>query len=533
MSNPKTANMAPTAPKTRKKLLAMSDAARAVLSAEPFGLALPSAEAVTQTSEPRAHELSEDQAEALRLVHAWIEDGGEEPFKFAGNAGTGKSYCMAVLAKELRGLIAFCAFTGKAASVLARKLAQAGISTTSKTAKYDPDGEDRTYDPRPYCGTIHGLMYRPCPKCMDDGDAEPDHTAKPGCKAYKGTETVDVSLPAGWVSSCPACDAEASGKPPPAPTVRTPGPCSGCNDARFLRRDELDRPYGILIVDEASMVSDEILETMKRHHIPILAVGDHGQLQPVRGTGSLMLNPHVKLEKIHRQAEGNPIIMLSKRIRETGDIDDSLEDGDCFSILPRRNMDAWIAERYTAARLVGTDPTAPAGIMSTAMITWTNKMRVVLNQSIRGALGTAEGPPSAGEVVVCLKNKPPAYNGMRAVLAHDGKQGGGPKTPKVAADLWFVEDGMRIAGVSMSELQFFAEKTLDWEFTRELGVSFASLGDLYDFGYALTAHKFQGSQCPEVGVLIEPGMFRMSKSDRTRWIYTSCTRASAKLTVIR
>ena len=44
----------------------------------------------------------------------------------------------------------------------------------------------------------------------------------------------------------------------------------------------------------------------------------------------------------------------------------------------------------------------------------------------------------------------------------------------------------------------------------------------FNYGYALTAHKSQGSQWPHVIVYDESGTFR---EDWKRWLYTAITRA--------
>lgn len=60
------------------------------------------------------------------------------------------------------------------------------------------------------------------------------------------------------------------------------------------------------------------------------------------------------------------------------------------------------------------------------------------------------------------------------------------------------------------------------------------LGDLYDFGYALTCHKMQGSQAAEVCVLVEPDMrYVMAADEHRRWLYTAVTRAEKRLCVVR
>ena len=76
----------------------------------------------------------------------------------------------------------------------------------------------------------------------------------------------------------------------------------------------------LIIVDEASMVNYDIWQDLLSFNIPIIAIGDHGQLPPIEGNFNLMEKPIIKLEKIHRQAADNPIIKLSIKARKTGDI---------------------------------------------------------------------------------------------------------------------------------------------------------------------------------------------------------------------
>jgi exodeoxyribonuclease-5 len=482
----------------------------------------------------KASDLSPDQREAYAGIMTWLNRGSvtKPTLTFAGTAGTGKSTVTAILAHELLklGPIAFCAFTGKASSVLGRKLAESGIATVNRFVQRDSLTGARPFEPKPYCGTIHGLIYRPCDTCMvEKGYA---HTYGAKCR-----EHASAKLEAALGDARPAAVFELPDAGPclgcdPPPPVKRDGPCHRCGDARYFRREALDRAYRLIVVDEASMVSDEMLEALLGFNVPILAVGDHGQLPPVRGQGSLMKSPDLRLEKIHRQAEGNPIIALSARIRATGDIDDRLEDGNAFTIVPRRDLRDWISKKFPAARL-DLDPRISEGILGTVLVSWTNKLRVNLNYDVREALSLS-GAPSRGEVVICLKNKPPVYNGMRGVLTCDTVKAGdaGGKAPKWKASIDFVEDGQKETNILLSEHQFFAEKTIDYEEAQKLGVSIARLGELYDMGYALTCHKMQGSQAPEVGVVLEPGLYRMGREERTRWIYTAATRASTRLCVV-
>lgn len=83
----------------------------------------------------------------------------------------------------------------------------------------------------------------------------------------------------------------------------------------------------LIIVDEVSMVNATIWEDLRSFKIPILAVGDHGQLPPIGDALALMKDPDHTLTKIHRQAEGNPIIACSVMAREEGHIPEGIYTG--------------------------------------------------------------------------------------------------------------------------------------------------------------------------------------------------------------
>lgn len=471
--------------------------------------------------------LSPDQRVAYDGIMTWLNRGTatKPTLSLGGFAGTGKTTVVSVISHELikMGTIAYAAYTGKASSVLGRKLAQAGIATVSRVVSRK--GGMRPFEPRPYCSTIHGLIMRPCDVCMVEQTYE--HNYGPECQEKDSNDVAGD-----WESlqitpgKCLGCD--------PPPPVKREGHCTRCNDARYFRREQLDRQYRLLIVDESSMVSDDILNDLLSYRIPILAVGDHGQLPPVRGAGSLMKSPDLRLEKIHRQAEGSPIIKLSARIRATGDIDDSLEDGEAFTVLARRHLGDWASKRFTPSRLL-LDPRTPEGMLGTVLVSWTNKLRVNLNYDVRECLGLTEVPPKAGEVVICLKNEAPIYNGMRGVLLGDAIQVGDPngKAPKWKVSVDFAEDGQVAKNIAISEHQLFAEKTIDYDTACKLGVSMSQMGRLYDFSMAMTCHKMQGSSAHEVGVVLEPGLARLGRDDRARWAYTAVTRSEKKLTVFR
>jgi exodeoxyribonuclease V len=98
-----------------------------------------------------------------------------------------------------------------------------------------------------------------------------------------------------------------------APLVDKSGQVTG-----WQRRQEIKAK--LIIVDEASMVDRGLFEDLLAFGVPILAVGDHGQLPPINPGFNLMARPDLRLETIHRQAADNPIIKLSMLARTEGRI---------------------------------------------------------------------------------------------------------------------------------------------------------------------------------------------------------------------
>ena len=64
-----------------------------------------------------------------------------------------------------------------------------------------------------------------------------------------------------------------------------------------------------------SMISRKLYDDLKSFDLPILWVGDPGQLEPVGDDISLMKSPRIVLEQIHRQGEGSKILDLATHVR--------------------------------------------------------------------------------------------------------------------------------------------------------------------------------------------------------------------------
>ncbi len=156
------------------------------------------------------------------------------------------------------------------------------------------------------------------------------------------------------------------------------------------------------------------------------------------------------------------------------------------------------------------------------MLVGTNRTRRAYNQRIRDLNGFKEALPAAGDRLVCLRNdrtKGLINGGLWRVEALGG----------VVKDFLRMtvrsEDEVAAKSVKVAVLKAFFEGT-----EAELAYPLRRESDEFDYGYALTVHKAQGSQWDDVLLFDESFAFR---EHRARWLYTGVTRAAKRLTVVR
>jgi exodeoxyribonuclease-5 len=268
----------------------------------------------------------------------------------------------------------------------------------------------------------------------------------------------------------------------------------------------------LIIVDEASMVDQDIWNDLISYQIPVLAVGDHGQLPPIKGKFNLIEEPLIRLEEIHRQARDNPIIKLSIAARERGVIP-HIPFGDKVVKMKRSNPEV---QMQIGDLLEGYNE-------DTLVLCGYNNTRIKLNKHIRGVLGFTEPTPQVGDTVICLRNnhQEEIYNGMTGTIRSIHREN----------EKWYfadidMSDGHTYSGPIFSE-QFNNPQSLNHTDMREDTMQ----GDLFDFGYALTVHKAQGSQAKKV-ILFEERFKQMDDEMWRRWLYTGITRAEEELYII-
>lgn len=281
----------------------------------------------------------------------------------------------------------------------------------------------------------------------------------------------------------------------------------------FNRVDDLGK-RGV-IIDEASMVDMTMLRDLKRFDVPVIWVGDMGQLEPIGEDPQLMADPDIRLEQIHRQALQSPIVRLSFMIRQDTCISDWFKQADGQGLIMNRQSEAVYSNLVDFATREGT-----------MVICGFNRTRKHINEEARKIRGYTE-PVCCGDKLMCLANNREmgVFNGMvctvqnepklleGSVYSIDVKTDDDAKTKTYRADMSAVID------------PDFDKRR--WMFENKQRVDAGAPNDLtlWDYAYAITCHKAQGSEADEVAVWDQ----QCDAWDSVRWRYTAVTRAKKKL----
>jgi exodeoxyribonuclease-5 len=261
----------------------------------------------------------------------------------------------------------------------------------------------------------------------------------------------------------------------------------------------------LVIIDECSMVDETLGRDLLSFGTPILVLGDPAQLPPISGGGFFTEHePDMLLTEIHRQARDNPIIELALDVREGREF----MNGD-----------------YGAAQVIGKEEVTQELVLSAdQVLVGINRTRRRYNQRLRQLKGFEAAYPQAGDKLVCLRNDPSKglLNGSLWKVMTSSRE-----TVKPGINLLVSpeeDDPDRgVAKIKLLKAAFEEQET-------EIPWSTKKRYDDFDYGYALTVHKAQGSQWSNVVLFDESYAF---KDTRQRWLYTAITRAAERLTIVR
>lgn len=267
----------------------------------------------------------------------------------------------------------------------------------------------------------------------------------------------------------------------------------------------------LIVVDEVSMVGEELGADLLSFGVKVLVLGDPFQLPPLKGEGFFTAQePDVMLTEIHRQAAENPIIRMSMDIREGR------------SLKPGQYGDS----RVVARRDIDKEELRQCVLKADQLLCGKNATRQLFNRRVRELKGIAGTPsawmPTEGDRLVCLKNnraKGLLNGGLWEVAKlehHSHKQ-----RFKMLVQSLDTPGAAAVEVVTPYPFFLGTEGDMDW---RQL-----KLIDQFCHGYALTVHKSQGSQWDDVMVWDESHIFR---ENRANHLYTAVTRAAERVTVV-
>ena len=297
----------------------------------------------------------------------------------------------------------------------------------------------------------------------------------------------------------------------------------------FKRRDSIDKGIKLIVLDEASMVSDEMLSDVLSFGVKVILCGDNAQLPPVEGFNTFLQNPDYSLTHIVRQQEDNPIIHLSKLAREGKFVPYGNYGDKAFVISGRR----FFGEQR--ARLLSKADQIICGLNST---------RIKINDEVRAIRGFKGLLPNHGEKLICT------YNNWEQFI--DGEMRFNLVNGIIGTTIepfYDMDDGI---GFTQFKPDFLDEKCPEalpfdigifesGKFRYKHGDYFAKFDEngeavgaftlnRFEYGYCISCHKAQGSEFDSAIVFDESYAFR---EDSSRWLYTAITRAKEKLIIIR
>ena len=281
---------------------------------------------------------------------------------------------------------------------------------------------------------------------------------------------------------------------------------------KFLKVQKLPASLRLIVVDESSMVSAETQRDLESFNVPIIYLGDHGQLPPVEGFSKLFLDPDVKLEKIHRQAEGNPIIWMAKLAR-------------LGAKLPYK-------EFGPTAKKISLKQVTPQLLLSVDQILCgKNVTRHKLNARVRQCLGFTTPKVCVNDRVIFLRNnwQEGFINGMTGVVKELGDF---DRRMLKEKDYWRVpQEQQAMTFVSDCSDDVFSNVAFDaGVFAQQIAPDMKNTCiEPMDYAYALTVHKAQGSQYNTVMVVEE---YLGSPEVHKKWLYTAITRAVGGIIVV-
>ena len=278
--------------------------------------------------------------------------------------------------------------------------------------------------------------------------------------------------------------------------------------------------FKLIIIDEVSMVPNSMLRVIANTGLHVINIGDPEQLPPIGTDNGMLTSPHIFLDEIVRQAEGNSIIRLAHAIRNREPIEPFSDEN--VQMFPREEL-------------------------NTGMLLWAdqilcgkNATRHELNRTVREELGHTGNMPVVGDKIILTRNNwefvntdgNPIINGLIGNVTRVSEPIRDPRgniinQASVYGYMSFMPDfnTAEFRNVKFDALPFLTGET---SYIFDQNAKAADKINAADFGFAITTHKSQGSEYSK-GLGIEE---RMRGTNHHRLIYTMVTRFKDKCVLI-
>lgn len=296
----------------------------------------------------------------------------------------------------------------------------------------------------------------------------------------------------------------------------------------FKRRDSIDRAIKLIVLDEASMVSDETVADLAKFGVKLLLCGDNAQLPPIEGFNNCLKTPDYTLTSIVRQELDNPIIKLSAMAREGK-----------FIPFGRYGKSVLVTSQRTFTGANRRECLLRAG----QIICGTNKTRALINDEVRSLRGLGN-LPEEGDKLICTQNnwetfidKNFKFNLVNGIIGtahdtfYDSELGIGYMRflPEFLDE--FCPEALPFDAGIFIDGNFRYRRGDYFEKTDESGKAIGAFTlNRFEYGYCISCHKAQGSEFDDVLVFDESYAF---KEDKNRWLYTAITRTKKNLIILR
>lgn len=290
------------------------------------------------------------------------------------------------------------------------------------------------------------------------------------------------------------------------------------NGQYFFRvKNSLPSMIKLIVIDEFSMINDKMINDILSFGLPVIFLGDEGQLPPIIGNNTFISNKEnidARLTEVMRQDSASGVLELATMARNGEIIKPGIYKNS--RVLYLKDVESNI-EDYDI------------------ILCWRNSTRKLFNQAVRKKLGYNTTYPVKGEKIIGLKNNYyhqidyegiPIFpaNGLPSTTLDDFVKSKDDRFIRLKYRPDFINDDDGPFFDSLCHCDYFDQYERDIE---KETVVFEQDGEddivHLDFGYCLSTFRAQGSEYKH-GLFLDE--FKGPQEVYNKFVYTGLTRFS-------